>query len=396
MYQRLPESTSGVVTCDARRLTRNLGQAEANVATTGLTRSAVDRPALTDKWLYDRRSDALIVWGWVPLYVVAHLLTRMHTAAADRGVGSLLSWVLLISLLHQPLTLLLVYGDRRQFDLRRALFTWVPPIAIAALVVAVTLHWWFIIPIAGLWQIYHTEQQRYGMLRIYGRKAGYGSPRLDRAILYVPFLLALGAVALLPSTRDQLRRFGATLGGPNVENINTLLSARGAIITATVPVAVATLAVLGLYFRQERSAVRMGTANPAKWHYLVGTGALTVGLAYDPAAGLIAFVAAHALEYVVVVDRTLRSRYASAPAEGRPSSLLSVLAGSRNRRIALLVGFFAVFAVVDLQLRGVLAANVYLVVVYTIGLLHFLYDGFIWKTRRPAVAADFGVPPARV
>ena len=135
--------------------------------------------------------------------------------------------MLLVSLLHQPLTLLLVYGDKRQFDLRRALFTWVPPVAIAALIVAVSLHWWFIIPIAGLWQIYHTEQQRYGMLRIYGRKAGYGSARLDRAVLYVPFLLALGAVALLPSTRDQLRRFGAKLGGPNVENINTLLNAAG-------------------------------------------------------------------------------------------------------------------------------------------------------------------------
>ena len=259
-----------------------------------------------------------------------------------------------------------------------------------------SLHWWFIIPIAGLWQIYHTEQQRYGMLRIYARKAGYGSARLDRAVLYVPFLLALGAVALLPSTRDQLRRFGAKLGGPNVENINTLLSPAASIVAATVPVALAALVVLGPLRPPGARGRARRHANPAKWHYLVGTGALTAGLAFDPAAGLIAFVAAHALEYVVVVDRTLRSRYASAPAEGRPASLLAVLAGSRNRRIALLVGFFAVFAVVDLQLRGVLAANVYLVVVYTIGLLHFLYDGFIWKTRRPSVAADFGVKPARL
>ncbi len=70
-----------------------------------------------------------------------------------------------------------------------------------------------------------------------------------------------------------------------------------------------------------------------------------------------------------------------------------MLAGNRRRRIALLVGFFAIFAIVDLQLHGVLGPDVYLVVVYTIGLLHFLYDGFIWKTRRPAVAADFGVAP---
>jgi hypothetical protein len=350
--------------------------------------------ALTPNWLYNRRTDALIIWGWLPLFLIAHVLTQVHTSAADRGVSSLLSWVLLVSLLHQPLTLLLVYGDKRQFDLRRTLFTWVPPLAVTALIVAVSLHWWFIIPIAGLWQIYHTEQQRYGMLRIYGRKAGYGSARLDRAILYAPFLLAFGVVGLLPSTRDQLRRFGKELGGPNVDNINTVLNARALIVAATIPLAIAVAVVVGLYARQERDAVRAGGANPAKWHYLVGTGALTVGLAVDPAAGLIAFVAAHALEYVVVVDRTLRRRYVESPDAGGPPSLLSVLAGSRNRRIALLIGFFALFAIVDLQLRGVLSANVYLVVVYTIGLLHFLYDGFIWKTRRPAVAADFGVPPA--
>ena len=31
-------------------------------------------------------------------------------------------------------------------------------------------------------------------------------------------------------------------------------------------------------------------------------------------------------------------------------------------------------------------------VLYTVGILHFLYDGFIWKLRRPAVASDFAIP----
>jgi hypothetical protein len=361
-----------------------------------LERVAPPAPSRTrhaPRWLYDRRTDALIIWSWVPLYVAAHLLTRQHSVTADRAVDSLLGWVLLVSLLHQPLTLLLVYGDKRQFNLRRQLFTWIPPVAIFVLVTAVVLKWWFIIPIAGAWQIYHTEQQRYGMLRIYGRKAGYGNARLDRAILYVPFLFVLGLVALAPVTANQLHRFGAQLGGPNVENISRLLKSHSLILAATVPLAAAAAVVLALYARQEQQALRGGNANPAKWHYLAGTGVLTLGLAFDPAAGLIAFVAAHALEYVIVVDRTLRSRYAQSPGADAPSSLLSVLAGTRTKRTALLVGFFAVFAVVDLQLRGVLPADAYLVVVYTVGLLHFLYDGFIWKTRKPAVAADFGVRP---
>ena len=116
-----------------------------------------------------------------------------------------------------------------------------------------------------------------------------------------------------------------------------------------------------------------------------------------PGRGLIAFVAAHALEYVVVVDRTLRSRYADA-APSRAASVQPAVGAGRHPQAA---DCPAGRILRDVRRRRPAAArraaaNVYLVVVYTIGLLHFLYDGFIWKTRRPAVAADFGVrPPAR-
>jgi hypothetical protein len=33
-------------------------------------------------------------------------------------------------------------------------------------------------------------------------------------------------------------------------------------------------------------------------------------------------------------------------------------------------------------------------VVLFFGALHILYDGFVWKLRRPAVAASLGVPAA--
>ena len=39
-----------------------------------------------------------------------------------------------------------------------------------------------------------------------------------------------------------------------------------------------------------------------------------------------------------------------------------------------------------------MSTTTYLTVLYTVGLLHFWYDSFIWKMRKPAVAADFGIP----
>jgi hypothetical protein len=32
--------------------------------------------------------------------------------------------------------------------------------------------------------------------------------------------------------------------------------------------------------------------------------------------------------------------------------------------------------------------------VYSVGILHFWYDSFIWKLRRPAVAKDLGIDAA--
>jgi hypothetical protein len=63
--------------------------------------------------------------------------------------------------------------------------------------------------------------------------------------------------------------------------------------------------------------------------------------------------------------------------------------------VALFVAFLGLFALLDLWSRSVLSTSVYLVAIYSVGLLHFLFDAVIWKTRRPSVAASFGVPAAR-
>jgi hypothetical protein len=65
-------------------------------------------------WIYSRRTDLLLAFCWVPVFAVAHQLSAGHGVADDRLLRSLVTWTLLVSLLHQPLTLLLVYGDRHQ------------------------------------------------------------------------------------------------------------------------------------------------------------------------------------------------------------------------------------------------------------------------------------------
>ena len=343
-------------------------------------------------WLYDARTDALLSFCWVPFFIAG-----VSLGARDAALGQLLTAVLLVSLLHQPLTLLLVYGDRGQFRLRRRLFTWAPPIAVVVLAIGVGLNLWLIVPIAAIWNAVHTLQQRYGLLRIHARKSGYGNARLDRAVIFVPFTAVVAVAAALPATAHQIDRLSQQIGGgQNADAAKEIVAARPTLVVLSVPLMIAAIAVLWAYARQERQALRRGEADAGKWVYLAGTLTLIASAAYNPAAGLVAYIAAHAIEYGIIVLRTMRSKYQARP--GRDTSgvgALGVLASTRWRRVALFVVFLGLFALLDLWSRSVLSTSVYLVAIYSVGLLHFLFDAVIWKTRRPSVAASFGVPPAR-
>jgi hypothetical protein len=343
--------------------------------------------AWTWRWLFSAPADAFLTWSWVPAFALAHALTSQPGAGASRAVAQLLTIVMLASLAHQPLTLLLVYADRGQFGQRPRLFTWAPVLALAAVTIAVVLNLWLIVPIAAAWQVIHTLQQRYGLLRIYARKARYGNARLDRALVYVPFAAALAVVAASPAAMSQFERFGVALGG-QAQEIRLMFSYRALFLALAIPLGLAALAVLALYGSQEHAAVQEGSANPGKWQYAGSMLLLTCGLVYDPLAGLIAMVAGHAIEYCVVVMNTLRSRYGRSAST---RSLLAAWAGSTSRRWALLITFLGVFLLLDVQARDTLPAGSYLIAIYTVGLLHFVYDAVIWKLRKPAVATDLGI-----
>ncbi|MDQ6616390.1 MAG: hypothetical protein M3083_17035 [Actinomycetota bacterium] len=334
-------------------------------------------------WIYRAPTDLLISLCWVPLFMVGHQLAEATGTQADERVRWAVAATLLISFLHQPLTFALVYGDRRQFRLRRRLYLWAPPITVAVIALAVALHLWVIVPIAAMWNTIHTLQQRYGLSRIYARRARYGSAFLDRWVLYASMTAAVLVVAARRGTLGLAER--VSLAGVNGAGVRLLSDARPVASLLLIPVGGAALVLIAAVVRQEVSA---GTqANPAKWIYQGSSLLLIASIAVDPIAGFIAYVGAHAIEYAVVVYKTAESRYRR-PCDG--SNLLGKVAWSAGGRVAVMsVAAFGALALASL-FRGD-AANV---VLFTVGALHFLYDGFIWKLRKPAVAADFAITAA--
>ena len=70
--------------------------------------------------------------------------------------------------------------------------------------------------------------------------------------------------------------------------------------------------------------------------------------------------------------------------------MLGRLAHRSGGKVACVAAVAGGALLVHAELHG----NVYDVVLYTVGVLHFVYDGVIWKLRKPVVAADFAIDPA--
>jgi len=321
---------------------------------------------------------------WIPFAIAAHLLQGNRTV-----LDSYVTAVFLLSFAHQPLTLALVYGDREQFGLRRAVFTWSPLIFAAAVLIGFQVSIVLLAVVGGLWNAEHTLMQRYGITRIYGRKVGQDHGLVERLVLISWLVLALVWVSADPRTPDRLA--SVTLGQNNQMGVEVLSQWRHVTAWLVVPVVAIAIVLAARWFRDEVTTYRRGAdVNPAKWFYLGSTALLFATILVDPIAGVIGYVGAHAVEYFVIVHQSLGRRYGDEATGGRSPIARAVRA--RPGRI----GFFVVYLGVIVGLITVLqweaSPVLYAVVFFTLGGLHVFYDGFIWKLRRPKVAASLAIP----
>jgi hypothetical protein len=155
--------------------------------------------------------------AWVPFALAAYLLEGDAEA-----LNVLIAGVLLLSFMHQPLTVALVYGDPDEFRLHRRLFLWAPVVVVVALVIGLAVSPVLVAAAAGLWNAEHTLLQRYGLTRIYGRKVGDEHGRVERWMLQSWLVLVLAWIAVDPRTPAFLARID--LGERNSRSVEVLTS----------------------------------------------------------------------------------------------------------------------------------------------------------------------------
>jgi hypothetical protein len=327
------------------------------------------RPA----WIHGPRRDVALALCWVPFAVVVVAIQgHRHLLAAA------LSGVLLLSLSHQPVTLALVYGDAQRFRDHRRIYALGPAVALGVVLFGLHVSLLLVAVVAGLWNAEHTLMQRYGITRVYGRKAGDDHGGLERPMLFSWLGVAMLAAAANPRTPRYLAQ--VDLGDVNRRGITFLTRLRPEAAVMLVPAVVLAAALTVRWTRAERAAP---SANPAKWVYLGATAALVAVVCVDPVAGFAAYVGAHAVEYFVIVQGAADRRAARGEGGVVGRAVRSPIGASGFVAIA------AVGAVIPLMTLAKVGSFTVATAAYlTVGALHIFYDGLIWKQRTPAVAAD--------
>ena len=278
------------------------------------------------------------------------------------------------------------YGDRDLFERFKWRFILAP---IFLVVVCVSFTWWELkglILAVFFWGVWHGMMQTYGFCRIYDAKVGSFATftrRLDFAVCAIWFA---AAVMLSPlRLTDTLETYYAS-GGPFIAPW-LLHGMQQALLWAAIGVSVLFVAnfVLGWVRGQRPNPVKVVlliTSIAFWWYCNNWVTNILVGIAL--------FEVFHDVQYLAIVwiynrNRVEKDRSITGFMRfvfRRSGSLLGLYVG-----LVFLYGSFALLKEVQIDvvkrvLTGLVAAS---------GLLHFYYDGFIWKVREKSTRESLGL-----
>lgn len=330
------------------------------------------------QWIITPTADIALAISWLPFAILAHVVDNNPAS-----LRLLLAMVMFVSFSHQPLTFPLVYASRWRRQSHRRIFAWYPAVAVVVILVATRVSMTMVAVIGAVWNLEHILMQRYGLVRMYGRKAGDGQGLLERWMLVAGFLVTLLWTDSSGALRSVLDRLASGSVDAQAARILTRMTPE-----ATAGLVVASAATAILVATWLSGEIRLGRrANRTKWLYLLSTAGLFATAFVDPIAAVVGFIASHSIEYFAIVGRSVVSE------QGQVGRLASWARAPHG-----VAAFFAVYGVLAvatfLILYEVASPEVLLVGSLTVGAIHFLYDALIWKLRKPQVAASLSVVPA--
>src|SRR5436190_11982579 len=283
------------------------------------------------------------------------------------------------------------YGDRALFERFRWRFIFAPIFLVAVCVAFTGWDLKGIVLIVFFWGVWHGMMQTYGFCRIYDAKTG-SFAALTRRLDFATCGIWFAAAVLLSSQRmaDTLETYYAG-GGPYIPPwlLHNLQQIMLAVALAVSVLFLANFARMWLSGKRPNPVklALLGTSICFWWYCNNGVANILAGIAL--------FEAFHDVQYLSLVWIYNRSRVEKDSSIGgfmrfvfrRSGSLIGLYIG-----LVFAYGSLGYFKETEIEtikrfLTGVVAAS---------GLLHFYYDGFIWKVRERSTREHLGLPGGSV
>lgn len=320
-------------------------------------------------WIRNPLTDlTFFSFGWIPVFL-SLIVFKEH-------IGFIILFVLMFTSVHRHYTFALVYGEKEEFEKRKALYVLLPIMAVLVTFVSLYLDSFpILVALSVLWVLYHSVSQKYGITRIYSRKAGYGEAWIEKGVIFSWFVYLF--FALMEKEKGTLHQY------PVGEVILSLVGDYLGYLTliSYFLLAVAVFFTLLFAYQEFKNRHQLSTA---KVLYVFSTLLLYFIFFHSLVVGFIVFGFSHALEYIAFVNIFVKSKYKKKPDSSSPLAMAS-------KKQWLYSALFSV-GILVLSLLGMkLNENAFLIYIVGSSFLHFIYDGLIWKVRRPEVGKPFDI-----
>jgi Tfp pilus assembly protein PilF len=348
--------------------------------------AASSTPAKSSPWILDRWRDLLLFVGTPVLLIPIFTAAQARWSAQDifLFVGAF------GAMGHHLPGMIRAYGDRALFDRFKIRFV-VAPLAILAVCVWSSLYNIQAVQLVAMaWGIWHGMMQTYGFCRIYDAKASARAAARARVDLALCFAWFSAAVLLSPMRFRTLFELYYESGGPVVP-ASAVTAIRTAVVVALGLVTVVFLWRQWTDWRAARGAspvkITLLVSSIAFWWYCNnGVENILVGIAL--------FEVFHDVQYLAIVWIYNRTRVE------RDKSIRGFMRFVFRRSGALIgvyVGLVLAYGSIAFTTSGVTAEwirHTLIGIVTASALLHFYYDGFIWKVRETQTRTMLGIDGA--
>jgi Flp pilus assembly protein TadD len=343
-------------------------------------------PSKASPWILDRWRD-LVLFVATPLLLIP-IFTAAQTRWSDQDIFLFVGAFGAMG--HHLPGMIRAYGDRALFDRFKVRFV-VAPLAILAVCVWSSIYDIQAVQLVAMaWGIWHGMMQTYGFCRIYDAKASAKAAVRARVDLALCFAWFSAAVLLSPMRFRTLFELYYESGGP------VIASAVVEAIRTGVVVALALVTALFLW-RQWSDWRGARGASPVKmtllissiafwWYCNNGVQNILVGIAL--------FEVFHDVQYLAIVWIYNRTRVERDKSIG---GFMRFVFRRSGALIGVYVGLVMAYGAIGLTQSAVTAEwirHALIGMVTASALLHFYYDGFIWKVRETQTRSMLGIEGA--